>query len=81
MGSLVCLLVGDVVYMLVDSRLIASPGDLLDVPYALAFVLFIGAVLHPSMRGPDRGHPDRQDRQSARTADRSWSSPSASRPC
>ncbi len=51
MCSLVCLLVGDVVYMLVDGRLIGSPGDLLDVPYALAFVIFIGAVLHPSMRG------------------------------
>jgi diguanylate cyclase (GGDEF)-like protein len=51
MGSLVCLLVGDVVYMLVDSQLVGSPGDLLDVSYALAFVLFIAAVLHPSMRG------------------------------
>ena len=51
MGSLVCLLVGDVVYMLVDGRLLASPGDLLDVPYAMAFVLFVAAVLHPSMRG------------------------------
>ena len=51
MGSLVCLLVGDVVYMLVDSKLVGSPGDLLDVSYALAFVLFIAAVLHPSMRG------------------------------
>ena len=51
MCSLVCLLLGDVVYMLVDGRLIASPGDLLDVPYALAFALFIAAVLHPSMRG------------------------------
>ena len=51
MGSLVCLLVGDVVYMLVEGRLLAAPGDLLDVPYELAFVLFIAAVLHPSMRG------------------------------
>ncbi|MGZ4708269.1 MAG: EAL domain-containing protein [Acidimicrobiales bacterium] len=51
MAALVCLLVGDVVYMLVDSRLVASPGNLLDVAYALAFVLFIAAVLHPSMRG------------------------------
>jgi len=51
MCALVCLLVGDVVYMLVDGRLIGSPGDLLDVPYAMAFVIFIAAVLHPSMRG------------------------------
>ncbi len=44
------MLVGDVVYMLVETHAVTLPQHVFDLPYALAFVLFIGAVLHPSMR-------------------------------
>jgi diguanylate cyclase (GGDEF)-like protein len=44
------MLVGDVIYMLVDIHLIDLPPELIDVPYALAYVCFAAAMLHPSMR-------------------------------
>ena len=50
LGAGTAMLVGDVVYMLVDTHVVTLPQHVFDVPYALACVLFIGAVLHPSMR-------------------------------
>jgi diguanylate cyclase len=50
LGAGSAMLVGDVVYMLVETHVWTLPGHVFDLPYALAFVLFIGAVLHPSMR-------------------------------
>jgi len=47
--SLVSMLVGDVVYMLVDVRLVEVPQHLIDLPYALAYIAVAAAVLHPSM--------------------------------
>jgi len=44
------MLLGDVVYMLVDTGVVSVPGPLIDVPYALAFVLCATGTLHPSMR-------------------------------
>ena len=43
-------LVGDVVYMLLETGAIQLPAHLVDIPYALAFICFITCVLHPSMR-------------------------------
>jgi diguanylate cyclase (GGDEF)-like protein len=43
-------LVGDVVYMLIETHAVTLPQHVFEVPYALAYVAFIGAVLHPSMR-------------------------------
>ena len=51
LGAGTAMLVGDVVYMLVETHVVSMPQHVFDVPYALACVLFIGAVLHPSMRG------------------------------
>ncbi len=48
--ALVAVLMGDVVYMFVDTRLVGLPVEVIDVPYALAYVAFTTAVLHPSMR-------------------------------
>ena len=50
LGAGSSMLVGDVVYMLVETHVVSMPQHVFDVPYALACVLFIGAVLHPSMR-------------------------------
>jgi diguanylate cyclase len=50
MLSMVGLLVGDVLYMLADTGLAEIPRTMLDVPYALAYVAFAAAVLHPSIR-------------------------------
>src|SRR5262249_3035077 len=50
LGAGLAMLVGDVVYMLVETHVVSMPQHVFDVPYALALVFFIGAVLHPSMR-------------------------------
>ena len=50
LGAGTAMLVGDVVYMLVETHTLTLSQHMFDLPYALAFVLFIGAVLHPSMR-------------------------------
>ena len=48
--ALSMMVIGDVIYMFVDSRIATLPGGLLDLPYALAFLAFGTGVLHPSMR-------------------------------
>ena len=48
--ALSMMVIGDVIYMFVDSRIATLPGGLLDLPYALAFLAFGIGVLHPSMR-------------------------------
>jgi diguanylate cyclase (GGDEF)-like protein len=50
LGAGSAMLVGDIVYMLVEMHVLSVPQHVFDVPYALAFVFFVGAVLHPSMR-------------------------------
>jgi hypothetical protein len=44
------MLVGDVIYMFVDSGLWDVRQQFVDLPYGLAYLLFTVAVLHPSMR-------------------------------
>jgi diguanylate cyclase (GGDEF)-like protein len=44
------LLVGDVLYMLVDAGMVDVPTNVLDVPYVCAFLLVTCGVLHPSVR-------------------------------
>jgi diguanylate cyclase len=48
--ALSMMVIGDVIYMFVDSRIATLPGGLLDLPYALAFLAFGTGVLHASMR-------------------------------
>ena len=43
-------LVGDVIYMFVETHAVNVPTTIVDVPYALAFLFVSMAVLHPSMR-------------------------------
>lgn len=50
LGAGSAMLVGDVVYMLVETHVVSVPQHVFDAPYAIACVFFIGAVLHPSMR-------------------------------
>ena len=47
--SFLCLLIGDVLYMLADARLMSYRGTFLDIPYGLAFIAAGSGVLHPSM--------------------------------
>ena len=49
LAAIFCLLVGDVMYMLVDGNLIDLPIYLSDLPYTLAFLAYAVAVLHPTV--------------------------------
>jgi len=49
-AGLCSMLIGDVTYTLVDARLMELPSQLIDVPYALAYLGVAVAVLHPSTR-------------------------------
>ena len=44
------MLVGDIVYTLVDARVISLSPRLLDLPYAISYIAFGACVLHPSSR-------------------------------
>jgi diguanylate cyclase len=48
--ALGAMLAGDVVYMLIETHNLKLPDHVIDVPYAFAYLLLIGAVIHPSMR-------------------------------
>jgi diguanylate cyclase (GGDEF)-like protein len=50
LGAGAAMLVGDVIYMLIETSVWTLPQYVFDVPYALACVFIIGTVLHPSMR-------------------------------
>lgn len=50
MFTLVGILVGDVLYMFADLGLIEPPWQLIDLPYGLAYVAGMAALLHPSIR-------------------------------
>ena len=47
-------LAGDILYMLVELHKISAPQGLIDLPYGLGFVAFIGTVLHPSIASGHR---------------------------
>jgi diguanylate cyclase (GGDEF)-like protein len=49
LGAIAMMLAGDVAYMLADTRLVALPGRWLDLPYAVAYLLFALNALHPTM--------------------------------
>jgi diguanylate cyclase (GGDEF)-like protein len=49
-ASTLGVLVGDVVYAFVETHAVNVPTNIVDVPYALAFLFVSMAVLHPSMR-------------------------------
>ncbi|MBW8825572.1 MAG: EAL domain-containing protein [Acidobacteria bacterium] len=49
MAAMACMLLGDVLYILVEPGVLIPPLWLLDLPYAFAFILFSGCVAHPSM--------------------------------
>jgi diguanylate cyclase (GGDEF)-like protein len=50
LGSMVFMVLGDLVYMMLEIGVVHGIGHLVDAPYALAFVAFMGSALHPSMR-------------------------------
>jgi diguanylate cyclase (GGDEF)-like protein len=54
-AGMAALVVGDVLWFLVDTGVIAPPGKLVDLPYGLTYTLISAAALHPSMR--DVAHP------------------------
>ncbi|HEV8298559.1 MAG TPA: EAL domain-containing protein [Acidimicrobiales bacterium] len=57
LGGMVSLLVGDVIYFLVDTHVLNPPGRLVDLPYGITYALIGGAALHPSMREVARPRP------------------------
>ncbi len=50
LASMLMVLMGDVVYMLVETHAWVIPATLIDLPYALGCLLLSVAVLHPSVR-------------------------------
>jgi diguanylate cyclase (GGDEF)-like protein len=48
--ALTMLLLGDVVYMFADARIMSLPNEIVDLPYIVANILFAVMHLHPSMR-------------------------------
>jgi diguanylate cyclase (GGDEF)-like protein len=50
LGGVLAMLVGDVIYMVADTGALTIEQQFVDVPYALAYLLFAVAMLHPSMR-------------------------------
>ena len=48
-GSTVSVLLGDVIYMLVETHAMRIPTTIIDVPYAFAYLFVVAATLHPSM--------------------------------
>jgi diguanylate cyclase (GGDEF)-like protein len=51
------LLVGDVMYFLVDTGVISPPARLVDLPYGVSYALVTAAAIHPSMRDVARPLP------------------------
>ncbi|HUW01885.1 MAG TPA: EAL domain-containing protein [Acidimicrobiales bacterium] len=49
-AALMFLLVGDIVYMLLELSLFDATPEVIDVPYALAFIAAGAAVFHPSIK-------------------------------
>jgi diguanylate cyclase (GGDEF)-like protein len=58
--ALICMLIGDVIYMLVDTHLVSVPSQYVDLGYALAFVAATVAVLHPSLHYVNQPLPPRR---------------------
>ena len=58
LGAMLAMLVGDVMYMLVETNVASIPQNLLDVPYAITYVMVIVLVLHPSMRDLTEAAPE-----------------------
>ena len=57
MLTLVGILVGDVFYMFADSGLMQVPSQFIDLPYGLAYVAGMAALLHPSIRDVAKPSP------------------------
>ena len=58
LAAMSAMLVGDVMYMLVETGIASIPQNLLDVPYAMTYVAVIALVLHPSMRELTEAAPE-----------------------
>ena len=43
-------LVGDIVYIFVETHALHVPSTLVDIPYGFGYLFLIMTVLHPSMR-------------------------------
>ncbi|MGZ4676061.1 MAG: putative bifunctional diguanylate cyclase/phosphodiesterase [Acidimicrobiia bacterium] len=50
LGAMVCVLLGDLVYILLETHAISLPHTVVDLPYATGYLFIILTVLHPSMR-------------------------------
>jgi diguanylate cyclase (GGDEF)-like protein len=48
--AMLCMLAGDVLYMMVETHVVSPPESLIDLPYVLAYVALGACVLHPSVR-------------------------------
>src|SRR5680860_179147 len=69
LAGMLALLLGDVAYIPLETHLLsAAPGNLLELPYALAYALLGAAILHPSMRNAVRPAPPATSRQDTRFA-------------
>jgi diguanylate cyclase (GGDEF)-like protein len=48
--AMLCMLAGDVLYMMVETHVVSPPDSVIDLPYVLAYVALGACVLHPSVR-------------------------------
>ncbi len=60
LGAMTFLLIGDVIFMLLETQTVAIPKHIVEVPYALAYLSYIASVLHPSMRAQTEPNPVRR---------------------
>ncbi len=63
MAAMALLLVGDVLFMVIETHSVAIPQRLIEVPYALAFVAYAVSALQPSMR--QQTEPDVESEKTA----------------
>ena len=50
LAAMAFLLIGDVLFMLLETHAVSMPQRLIEVPYTLAFTAYAISALHPSMR-------------------------------
>ncbi|MFN0089262.1 MAG: putative bifunctional diguanylate cyclase/phosphodiesterase [Acidimicrobiales bacterium] len=50
LSAMTMMLLGDLTYTLVETHILAAPRNLIDVPYAFAYLAFSFSAAHPSMR-------------------------------
>ncbi len=81
LAGMALLFVGDVVYTVADLAVAVVPAQLLDLPYAFAYLCAGACAIHPSMRALTEPGTGQRMKESSGRASRSSPSPCSSRRC